>query len=357
MSESETVIQSNKCYPGSDDWRSAIIAFPATVLIHLGIIYVLPEGILRMNRPDPESMVRQEYEISLKPPDKIRFVEASLEPAENDPDRTEYYSFRNQQAADHSSGQIAENLPRVDGEEDSQKIVNGRLEATKMMHPGLEFSALAPGTNGSELLERLKTPEQSAQASVVPAASAPDRTRSDEVIENDSGSGFKRATGPTQKVPDRPWPDINENTVSSDTGTGDTSGPRVRPRLAPELVSGPLMRSNSSAGRRGNLAVDATFSEFGEYQQRFYAAIQTGWYREIQYFQPMDTATQVHVRLTLHSDGQVTGVKAVHTTAGAIATLLCENAVSQRSPFRRWTPEMVRVFGDKQVLNLVFHYR
>ena len=133
--------------------------------------------------------------------------------------------------------------------------------------------------------------------------------------------------------------------------------PRARPRLAPELITGPLMRSEGSASRRGSLALDATFSEFGEYQQQFYAAIQTGWYQEIEFFEPIDTATRVHVRFTIHADGRVMNVKAVQTTASEIATFICETAIIKRSPFRPWTKEMVQVFGKQRELNVVFHYR
>jgi hypothetical protein len=117
------------------------------------------------------------------------------------------------------------------------------------------------------------------------------------------------------------------------------------------------MRSEGSARRRGSLAFDATFSEFGEYEQQFYAAIQTGWYQEIEFFQPIDTATRVHVRFTLHADGRVTDVATVQSTASEIASFICETAIMKRSPFRPWTREMVEVFGQERTLNVVFHYR
>jgi hypothetical protein len=116
------------------------------------------------------------------------------------------------------------------------------------------------------------------------------------------------------------------------------------------------MQSNSSARRRGALAVDATFSEFGEYERQFYAAVQTGWFQEIDFFQPIDTATQVHVRFTLHADGRVSDVEAVKSNASEIATFICETAISKRSPFRPWTREMVRVFGEERTIRVRFNY-
>jgi hypothetical protein len=117
------------------------------------------------------------------------------------------------------------------------------------------------------------------------------------------------------------------------------------------------MRSHGSVSRRGSLAIDATFSEFGEYEQQFYAAVQTGWYQEIEFFQPIDTSTRVQVRFTLYADGRVESVKAVQTSASEIATFICETAITKRSPFRPWTKEMVQVFGQQRTLHVVFHYR
>ena len=133
--------------------------------------------------------------------------------------------------------------------------------------------------------------------------------------------------------------------------------PRLRPRLSAELITGPLMRSNSSAIRYGSVAIDATFSEFGEYEHLFYTAIQTGWYQEIEYFQPIDTATRVHVSFTIHLDGSITDLYTSHSTASDIATFICEEAISKGSPFRAWTKDMVEVFGTKRNLNIVFYYR
>ena len=117
------------------------------------------------------------------------------------------------------------------------------------------------------------------------------------------------------------------------------------------------MRSKGSASRHGSVSIDATFSEFGEYEQQFYAAIQSGWYQEIEYFQPIDTATRVLVSFTIHQDGSITELNAANSTASDIGTFICEEAISKRSPFRAWTKEMIEVFGIKRDLNIVFHYR
>ena len=117
------------------------------------------------------------------------------------------------------------------------------------------------------------------------------------------------------------------------------------------------MRSEGGTNRRGSLAIDATFSEFGEYEQQFYTALQAGWYQEIDFFQPIDTSVRVVVGFRITADGVIHDVEVLHTTAGSIATLICQTALTKRSPFRPWTREMVQVFGEERMLQVVFHYR
>ena len=311
------------------------------------------------------------YEISLVEPVTPRFVEASPEAPENEPDRTEQYSYRAQQAADDNPLEDELNQPHVEGEEDSQKILQGSLAPMSPVEPGLYAPTARPGEGGGEDGGKLGNPDQTAIPKPTQALPAPDFIQQDPVTEEGPGSRSD-LVGPAQEVFESPDPEApidvyrpQPTTESVPEVVGDGAGgspeaqakPRARPRLAPELITGPLMRSPGSASRRGSVAIDATFSEFGEYEQQFYAAIQTGWYQEIEFFQPIDTATRVQVRFTIHSDGRVTDVEAVQTTASEIATFICETALTKRSPFRPWTKEMVQVFGQQRTLNVMFHYR
>jgi hypothetical protein len=103
--------------------------------------------------------------------------------------------------------------------------------------------------------------------------------------------------------------------------------------------------------------MDASFSEFGEYEQQFYSALQAGWYQEIDFFQPIDTATRVVIQFVLQADGVIRDIEVLSSNASRIASLLCQNALSKRSPFRTWTREMVDTFGEERQMRVVFHYR
>lgn len=349
-------------------WKQTAVGLAVALLVHLAFILILPERILPEHRAaeQKEAVV---YEIDLVEPDEMRFVEANPEAPENEPDRSDQYSFRAQQAADESPETTADNAPKVAGEEASQKILQGQLDQSPPVPPGVYSPQARPGegegTEGGKAGAR--TEAQVAPAQPLPA---PDFIQQKPVSESGPGSRVELTAEAPEEMPE-PEPDAPidvyrpPETVSPQVQPDDGAGgapearpaPRARPRLAPELLSGPLMQSNSSASRRGKLAIDATFSEFGEYQQQFYAAVQTGWYQEIEFFEPIDTAARVHVRFRMQADGTVDEVEAVQSTASKLATVICETAISKRSPFRPWTEEMVRVFGTERWLNVVFHYR
>lgn len=358
-------------FRGTREPRWAVwLALLASLLIHVGVVLIVPAQLMTTHSGEAEHAEESElYEISLVDPAEATYVEVNPEAPVNEPDRQDQYSFRSQQAADDSPLEDPANQPKVDGEEDSQKIIQGSLEQSPPIEPGVYSPAARPGegegTEGGELGQAVEM----AEPMPTQPLPTPNFIRQDPVSEDGPGSRLE-LVGESPEVFEAPDPNAAIQVYRPQTPTesvqpGDGAGgapesqpqPRVRPRLAPELITGPLMRSESSASRRGSLAIDATFSEFGEYEQQFYAAVQTGWYQEIEFFQPIDTATRVHVRFTLHADGRVTEVEAVQTTASEIATLICETAISKRSPFRPWTKEMVQVFGRERELNVVFHYR
>lgn len=349
-----------------DSKRRIVLAVLVALVVHLGIFWMLPERLMPPHRVS-EQREAVVYEINLTEPDAMRFVEVNPEAPENEPDRTDQYSFRAQQAADEVPLATADNTPRVDGEEASQKIIQGQLQQSPPLAPGVYGPEAPPGEDGGTDGGKAGMTAQAAPPVTQPLP-PPDFLRQEPVSEAGPGSRIDRiAEAPEvvrEPVPDAPiplyrTPEIERAEVNEGDGSGGAvaARPRPRPRLAPELLTGPLMQSNSSASRRGVLAIDASFSEFGEYEQQFYAAVQIGWYQEIEFFRPIDTGARVHVRFRMRADGTVDEVEAVETTASKIATLICETAITKRSPFRPWSREMIEVFGRERWINVVFHYR
>lgn len=344
------------------------------LLLHLSLLVVVPDKFLM---PSAALDVQDEpLEIILLPPepltvDELKFVEANPEVPENEPDRKDQFSFRAQQASDHSLKEALLDAPNVDGEKNSQKIIQGAMLPSTPLTPGIYVPAVqlgeGEGTDGG------KTGAQARQ--MLPPAEplpAPDFIQQKPINVDGPGSSLKTPSAGKEmvQIPDpearinlytpQPQTTLQQRQQESDGSGGAPDAkpmPRARPTLSPDLIHGPVMRSEGSASRRGALAIDATFSEFGEYQQQFYAALQAGWYQEIEFFQPIDTSTRVVVGFRITADGVIHDVELLHSTASEIATLICQTALTKRSPFRPWTKEMVIVFGQERMLEVVFHYR
>lgn len=348
----------------------AVVALMVTLLLHLLAFWLLPEQLMPLAEPKAAVERAAEYEISLIEPSQQTYAEVNPEAPVNESDQTDRYSFRSQQAADDNPRSDSENTPQVDGEsEEASKILQGTLEQSPPVEPGVYAPTAPQGEGAGDAGGEAGNPSEETVPNLAQPLPAPDFIEQEPVSEDGPGSRME-TPGESTEVVEAPDPEAPINVYRPPTeaqaqaskatrGGGSperTAQPRPRPRLAPELTTGTLMRSDRSARRRGVLAMDATFSEFGEYEQQFYAAVQTGWYQEIEFFQPIDTATYVHVRFTLHADGRVTEVEAVQSNASEIATFICETAISKRSPFRPWTREMVRVFGEERTLTVRFRY-
>lgn len=355
-----------------EQWWSSAAALMIALLLHITLLVVVPDKLLMSSAA--LNVQDEPLEIILLPPepltaDELKFVEANPEVPENEPDRKDQYSFRAQQASDQSLKEALLDVPKVDGEEYSQKIIQGTMVPAVPLTPGI-YVAAAPLGEG-EGLDGAKNRAPAAQITpqVVPLP-APDFIQPQPITVDGSGSRLK-TLGAGKDMVDISDPELAINlyrpqpqTIQQQLEAGGSGGapdaqpmPRPRPTLSPDLIHGPVMRSDGSASRRGALAIDASFSEFGEYQQQFYAALQAGWYQEIEFFQPIDTSTRVVVRFRITADGVIHDVEVLHTTASQIATLICQTALTKRSPFRSWTKEMLMVFGQEQTLEVVFHYR
>lgn len=302
-------------------------------------------------------------------PEEMRYVEANPDAPENEPDPTDQYSFRSQQAANPEESDSPLEAPNVDGEAvDSTKILQGAVDPSPPMPSGVYTTkGEGEGNEGGQAGAH-------ANAAVEPPTPKPAPAFLQQAPETTDGTGstldaIGQGETPTEQPSEeaqvdlyRPNTPTNPNQVAEQ---GDGHGgspeakpvPRARPRLSPELIHGPLAKSQGASLRRGAIALDATFSEFGEYEQQFYAALQAGWYQEIEFFQPIDTHSSVRVRFKIQSDGTIVDTEVVSSNASEIATIICETAITKRSPFRPWTKEMVKVFGDERTLTVTFHYR
>ena len=352
--------------------RSTLIALLFALFLHLFLFWMVPARLfllpLAVSVPEEIELELEIAPLEIPDPEQLRFVEVNPEAPENQPDRKDQYSSRSTQAADQSTKTSILEAPQVDGEVPSQKIIDGILEQPTALSSVVVAAAPAPSEN--------RAPGEAVAGALaraaVPHLPTAEFIKQSELLETEDGSTPNNKDTEISSIDadrntDGPIA-LHRNTVGAENQTVDSGAapaltdaakpiPQARPRLAPELLTGPIMQSLGSASRRGALSIDATFSDFGEYEQQFYAALQIGWYQEIEFYQPIDTASTVAVRFVMQADGTIDAIKVVQSNASELATLLCESALAKRSPFRSWTKEMIAVFGSERTLTVRFNYR
>ena len=124
-------------------------------------------------------------------------------------------------------------------------------------------------------------------------------------------------------------------------------------------VSGPLILNMHSTGKVGMVAVDASFSEFGRYQERMLELIVARWHflSKQSSLTSLDVASFVHVCYKLHSDGHISDIKVLKKTATDTGVERCIEAIRSQSPFNPWTQQMQTILADPQIFYINFLYR
>lgn len=388
-----------------DDRKWVPLALLATVLFHVLIFFGTP-GDAFLFEAEPVERSQQAYEIQLQQPDpeEMRFIQTNPDVASNEPDETMNFAARDQQAAQEDPDPQSESdLPTVDGDNpDSNQILEGDMEDPIPFSPPpgqqqpTNPSPPTPQSQPPAQDQPVETAPQSVRPEIravpeePPTPPAPDFLEQEPVDEDGPGSTsgpvgevreipekeMERVIPLTAPVPEQPDPEEGpvqppvEPTEQAEprepqvrpqpVGEENPPTPRPRPRLRPQVVPAPLAQSRGTASRLGALAVDAAFSEFGDYMQRMVEAVSAEWNTQLRNVTLLsERDSWVKVRFSLEYDGRVKAVRVVDKTpnAGLLATGLCMDAIQARSPYDRWTRDMINTLGMEQEITFTFYYR
>jgi len=316
--------------PASYDPASVALAATVSVAAHVLLFLLLPADftpeIPRPARaPRPTEIVVAPAEIApARLPEHMRprFIEAPSAANRAVPEKAPFVAARNQTAAqpvpEKSPTQSA--LPRTEGTSQEMRVSQGvprRIQESSAVpaeaRAGSSAVALgmAPGTLPGPVGAGGRVPQ---------ARPAP-------------------APGPAAEVPKPVNPE--------------------RPRaMVPSGTAGLLLRNNVGVSRAGLVAVDARFSQYGDYVQRMLEAIQSSWWDIIgrSRFEAVSTGSCV-VRFVLRRDGTVHGAQVLRSEVPRMMALACKDAVMAPAPFDAWRADMVALYGEEDVVTISFHYR
>jgi hypothetical protein len=133
----------------------------------------------------------------------------------------------------------------------------------------------------------------------------------------------------------------------------------ARPRATiPSGTTGILLKNNVGVNRAGAIAVDARFSNYGDYSQRMMEAIQSSWWALVERgrFESVSRGSVV-VRFNLCRDGSVVAAEILFSDVPQVMALACKDSVMAPAPFDIWREDMVALFGNEQnTVTITFHY-
>ena len=294
------------------EFRSAAIAVAASLGLHLLLFWLLPDSFQKVVvfvRPVEVLTAPVKIDEARLPP-KLRFIETNPLANQAVPKTTPFTSSRNQTAAQPVPEKMPTNspLPKSAGTSEQLRIAQGKPRS-------IDQSQAAPATQPSVSM-----------AAPVKAVPPP-------------GPGKSAAQPAPAPVPVAANPD--------------------RPRAAvPSGTYGLLLRRPVGVSRAGSIAVDARFSNYGDYTQRMLEAIQSSWWSIIERsrFEGLSRGSVI-VRFRLHRDGTVTDAQILGSEVTRVMSLACKDAVMAPAPYDIWRADMVAMYGESDTVTINFHYR
>jgi hypothetical protein len=347
---------------------SIIIGVTCTLLFHLLLVWFAPQfafekfsgvhsGISVSNANKGQTFDFELDQPAVQPKEKVplRFVETNSAAPENIPDETINFSNRNQQSAQEVAAQELdpENRPSVKGQDEikSDTIVSGDMAPPQL--------PTAPSTDQTQEDARDQA-EQKARAEQVPLSGF-DKTEGKS--EDGIATNIAKSDRPTTNAPEalQGAPDSKELTGGLvNVAQTQRVQPKERPRLASTSLNRASPLTNRISGVRdvGPVAMDARWSEYGDYMNELIEIVQAQWYRilgESRVAAPRGSSVRIKFRINSKGETEITSVE--DTDAGRQAVFACQNAITYPQPYRKWSEDMIRVLGDSQELTFSFHHQ
>jgi hypothetical protein len=276
-------------------------------------------------------------------------VEANPNANNNTPDRTTNFAAQNQQVAQEKPTTGKSDMPSLEGRKDVQstQIVTGSLAKPEHTQPVVPPSPVTP-----------PKPTQVAPKQQQNPLSGYEKKEGDD--KDAYGSNISNQPDNAKDIPQKV---DGAKTTSAVTSTStvpqiDPRHPQPRPTLEQQHVRPAIFAENKvGTSNIGPMALDARWSSYGEYLQRMIETIQREWDNILggRTYPPSGTTVQVKFRMT--SDGKIAEIIDVNSTSTEQGKQACESAITNPSPYGKWTDEMIAVLGDQQEMTFVFYYQ
>ncbi len=365
--------------------EQVVVGVLGTLLAHIWLFYMLSLGLLKTQPIESEDPYR-EFSIELTPPEEEEqvYTETNPDVAENEPDETNRFAARDQQAANEERPEEIDpdNRPAVESDDtvETDQRITGSLDEPLLAPPPSpdptedkeeEQQAAQPPSPNLPLLQAVEN-SAVAQRKEIPLFGSQDEQEDEsgiadydyskleeapnnvtDLIEGEEEEGEEEKS--VEKSPAMPSSVASLPVQAAESSDGIPS-PKVRPQL-PRLPSVPTRNSNLGVSSVGKLAVDAKGSKFGEYMERLIETVKLNWDDLVQRSSSVEHKSVVKIRFMLNSQGYVTDIEILEgTTSRAIGIYMCRQAIERSVPFGEWPEGLIDLFGEEEDITFNFHY-
>jgi hypothetical protein len=346
--------------------RSILIGIVATVLFHVLLVILTPRfafddfsgvhtGIaIQSKQPGKTFDFQLDDPVQEKPRNPFQFVETNPDAPANEPDKTDNFSNRNQQAAQQVAPKEIDPLRRPSITDAQDKIKNDTAVVSGDMSPPQVGAAPMPeSTQNAEMDQK----EQKLRMEQTPLNGF-DKTEgtSEDGIATNVADSKRPSTQAEQSLEGARDGKEADGALVAVTAA-QRAQPKARPRLTPARST---ILTNRATGvpNIGIQASDAFQSEYGEYLNELIEIVQRQWYRILEESRVSPPrGSHVIVTFKINSKGETDIVKVEDADAGKQGVFSCQNAIQARQPYRKWTEQMIALLGEEQTLTFAFYYQ
>ena len=368
----------------TSNWERYTCSLLLALLVNGLLFFAFPWRIDNTYTPK-ERKIKKALDIQLVepevlPPQSENYVETNPDVIDNKPDSTDNISDRNQQAAQEEVSAIvddAEGNPYIEKgeEEDSYRVVQRELDAPVLLpeqKQKVEERKAVPGQQAEDPAEALAAKPKQPEFLKDKPAESEDGVRSQselmnellkDVLENeDQATGLVEnldTLGARIEKAQKGETKAQQNGVMPRQAQEGAEKMQPRPRFVRQGAPGPLLKNAKGVSQSGRMAIDANFSEFGDYLARAFDAIGIKWNELNRYGENSlaETSSRIRIQFYITKEGMVEDLEVLFCNASETAKWYCIDAIQGNAPYYEWTKDMVKVLGDRQPVTITFIYR
>ena len=285
---------------------------------------------------------------------EFSFIEANPDGMENEPENSKLLSFRNQQAANPEDfdAKINSKVPISPGKFKTAKIVN----AQKLQESLGEIKAESNSIASSQVTQKKQAIANELLETKKPKID-PNRSKEDGSFSiSEKNKNRSKIISLSKSVPE----DDKFSLVENKSIQYPNKTFAYRPKVSPSVINGPILRSATLAPRIGKIAVECRLHPYGVYVQQMLQAIEEQWGQlvrgSIEFIRREKLPNKVSYQFTLTAEGRIDHLARLDKQENSLASDLCRQSISSRSPFGEWSAEMIHDLGESDVITIHFNY-